>query len=137
MKLTFTEVSYLLKLLRLKEENQSLSTGKLAEAFSVKPSSAIDVLKKLEIYGLIKRNPWRSIELTKKGNSLALEIIHNHRTLEVYFKEVLGLKEEICCKEASKIDYLLSREVINSICKLLGYPNYCIHGKRLLHKWCI
>ncbi|MEM4312249.1 MAG: metal-dependent transcriptional regulator [Nitrososphaerales archaeon] len=136
-RLTYTEISYLLTLLRLKEENKKLSTGKLAEIFKVKPSSIIDVIRKLELYGLIKRNLWRDIELTGEGKSLALEILHNHRVLEVYFKKVFSLEDEVCCKEASKIDYFIGKEIINKMCKVLGYPEDCIHGKPLIHEFCI
>ncbi|MCP8313140.1 MAG: metal-dependent transcriptional regulator [archaeon] len=137
IKLTSTGASYLLALWRLEEDKQKLSTGKLAKIFDVKAPSVIDTLKKLEAYGLIRRAPWKRIGLTKKGDYLALNIIHNHRILEVYFKKVLGLDDGTSCREASKMDYLVGMRLINKICKALNYPETCIHGKALVHKECV
>lgn len=137
IELTSTKNSYLLALWRLEEDKQELSTGKLAKIFDVKPPSVIDALKKLESYGLVRRAPWKRIGITKKGNDLALNIIHNHRILEVYFKKVLGLDDETSCREASKMDYLVGMGLIKKICKALNYPETCIHGKALVHKKCV
>lgn len=137
IELTSTETSYLIALWRLKEDKQEPSTGKLAKIFDVKASSVIDILKKLESYGLIRRIPWKKIRLTKKGNYLASHIIHNHRILEVYFKEFLSLDDETSCKEASKIDYLVGMRLVEKICKALNYPETCIHGKALVHRECV
>jgi len=136
-RLTSTSASYLLALWRLEEDKQELSTGKLAKIFDVKAPSVIDALKKLESYGLVKRAPWKRIGLTKRGNDLALNMIHNHRVLEVYFRKVLGLDDETSCIEASKMDYLIGTKLIKKICKALNYPETCIHGKNLVHKECV
>lgn len=136
-KLTSTGASYLLALWRLEEDKQKLSTGKLAEIFDVKAPSVIDALRKLESCGLVDRAPWKRIKLTKRGNHLALNMIHNHRTLEVYFKRVLGLDDKTSCREASMIDHLVSMELIKKICKALDYPETCIHGKALVHRKCV
>jgi len=137
IKLTSTGASYLLALWRLEEDKQKLSTGKLAKIFDVKAPSVIDALKKLESYGLVRRAPWKRINFTKRGNYLALDIIHNHRILEVYFKKSLGLDDETSCSEASKIDYIVGMELIKKICKALNYPETCIHGRALVHKKCV
>lgn len=136
-RLTSTSASYLLALWRLEEDKQVLSTGKLAKIFDVKAPSVIDTLKKLESYGLVKRTPWKRIGLTKRGNDLALNMIHNHRILEVYFRKVLGLDDETSCREASKMDYLVDMKLIKRICRTLNYPEACIHGKALVHKECM
>ncbi|MEM3437459.1 MAG: metal-dependent transcriptional regulator [Nitrososphaerales archaeon] len=137
IKLTSTETSYLLALWQLKEDRRELSTGKLAKIFNVKAPSVIDTLKRLESYGLVRRIPWKRIKLTKRGNCLALDIIHNHRVLEVYFNKFLSLDKETSCKEASKIDYLVGIRLIEKICKVLNYPETCIHGKPLVHIKCV
>ncbi|MEM3382555.1 MAG: metal-dependent transcriptional regulator [Nitrososphaerales archaeon] len=137
IELTSKETSYLLALWQLEEDKQKLSTGKLAKIFNVKAPSVIDILKKLESYGLVKRIPWKRIKLTKRGNYLALNIIHNHRVLEVYFNKFLSLDKETSCKEASKIDYLVGTKLIEKICKILNYPETCIHGKPLVHTKCV
>jgi DtxR family Mn-dependent transcriptional regulator len=137
IKLTSTSASYLLALWRLEEDKQELSTGKLAKIFNVKAPSVIDMLEKLESYGLVRRTPWKRIEFTKRGKDLALKIIHNHRALEVYFKKVLNLDDDTSCIEASKMDYIIGTKLIEKICKALNYPETCIHGKNLVHKECV
>jgi DtxR family Mn-dependent transcriptional regulator len=93
----------------------------------------IGILDKLEEKGLVMRKPWKVPELSRKGVVLAESVMHRHRIVELYFSRVLGLSSEQSCMEASRVDYLLHRTVIQNMCKALNRPSCCLHGYPIQH----
>lgn len=130
------EAEYLLELYRVAEAGGRTSTGALAKRFRVKPPSAVEVLRRLEDRGLVKRSRWRHVELSMRGEPLARRLIHRHRVLETFFHRELRLEPAASCREAAKIDYIISDDVVNRLCSSLGYPSRCVHGRPLIHVDC-
>jgi len=130
------EANYLRVIYRAHESQKDLTTGLLAESFHVKPASAVDVVNRLVSKGLVVRKGWGKFDFSKKGEALALKLIHNHRVLETYFSYELALDHKTACYEASKIDYLMGDEVVKRFCLKLGYPVRCMHGKEVPHNIC-
>lgn len=132
--LSRSEVAYLETMYRLRESNGAASVSALAKQFDVRLPTAIEILEKLEKKGLVVRRPWKIPELSRKGMAMAESIMHQHRVVELYFNTKLGLNSQISCDEASKIDYLLDRTVIERMCKALNRPSQCHHGNPIQHK---
>ena len=126
------EAVYLVELHKMADEART-GTSALAARFGVKGSSVVDVVKRLEKKGLVVREPWRSISLTRRGEALAEQLIHNHRVIETYFHRVLNLPAQLACSEAQKLDSLLSWRTITSMCRALNCPTTCIHGEKIKH----
>lgn len=131
--LSRSEVAYLQMIYRMNETREKTSVSALAKRFGVKMPSVIEILDKLEKRGLVARKPWGVPELSRRGTTLTESVIHQHRILELYLSRKLGLSSELSCAEAGKIDYLLDREVIESMCKALKRPSRCFHGKPIRH----
>jgi DtxR family Mn-dependent transcriptional regulator len=100
----------------------------------VRLPTAIEILDRLEQKGLVMREPWKVPKLSKRGIALAGFIMHQHRIVELYFSRVLGLNSEKSCVEASKVDYLLDKTVIQKMCKALNRPSHCLHGYPIQHR---
>ena len=132
--LSRSEVAYLETIYRLNETHEKSSVSALAKRFGVRMPSAIEILDKLEMKGLVIKKPWRAPELSKRGIGLAESIIHQHRVLESYLNKKLGLSSELSCTQASKIDYLLDKSVVERMCKALNRPNRCLHGNAIRHE---
>lgn len=132
--LSRSEVAYLETIYRLNETQEKSSVSALAKRFGVRLPSVIQILDKLETKGLVVKKPWGVPELSKKGNELAESIIHQHRVLESYLNKKLGLSSELACTQATKIDYLLDRDVVEKMCKALNRPNRCLHGNTIRHE---
>ncbi len=130
------EARYLSEIYRMTERHEELATGALASKFNVRPASVVDVLNRLMEKGLISRPGWGRIELTGSGRSVAMKIIHNHRILELYFRDRLGLQMNETCKQAQRIDYLIGDVVVSRMCEDLGYPTNCVHGFEVRHVGC-
>ena len=119
---------------RLNESHRTTSVSTLAKQFGVRLPTAIGILERLEEKGFVMRKPWKVPKLSRRGVVLAESIMHRHRIVELYFSRVLGLNSDKSCVEASKIDYLLDKTVVQKMCKALNRPSHCNHGNPIQHK---
>jgi DtxR family Mn-dependent transcriptional regulator len=89
-----------------------------------------DDLAELERLELINRDNDR-ISLANKGKSIAEIIIRRHRLAEILVSSILKLKQSDMEEMACKVEHSLLPEVEESICTLLGHPEFCPDGKRI------
>lgn len=128
------EASYLKKIYVMSvEEGREVTSYSLAKEFSVRPPSSIDVLNRLSRKGLIVKEAWRSVTLTKKGIKVAKKLVHIHRILEAFFYDSLGLSISTACDEAAKLDHLISDELALRLCEFEDKPTRCPHGYGIPH----
>jgi DtxR family Mn-dependent transcriptional regulator len=71
------------------------------------------------------------ISLANKGESIAEVIIRRHRLAEILVSSILKLKQSDMEEMACKVEHSLLPEVEESICTLLGHPEFCPDGKRI------
>jgi DtxR family Mn-dependent transcriptional regulator len=69
-----------------------------------------------------------SIRLSDKGESKARDIIRRRRLAERLLMDVLEVGRKEVDSSACAIEHILSKEVEESICTLLGHPKECPHG---------
>lgn len=86
-----------------------------------------------EIYQiLINRNLIQEetgkVLLTQEGEKLARDITRRHRLAERLLSDVLSLPSQAIDPNACQLEHILSPEVTESICTLLGHPKQCPHG---------
>jgi DtxR family Mn-dependent transcriptional regulator len=132
--LTRAEVAYLQTMYRLNESEDIASVSVLAKKFNVRPPTAIEILRRLQAKGLVVQKPWKVPELSTRGMAMAESVIHQHRIIELYLNTTLGLSSQTSCAEATKIDYLLDKTVIERMCKVLKRPTKCLHGHPIKHQ---
>jgi len=68
------------------------------------------------------------IILTAEGEALAKDVTRRHRLAERLLTDVLALKESAIDPNACQLEHIISPEVAESICTLLGHPGECPHG---------
>ncbi len=69
------------------------------------------------------------IELSEHGRRRAADLIRRHRLAERLFTECLGMRNEAEIeRQACKFEHILSPEVTDKICTVLGHPTSCPHG---------
>ena len=76
---------------------------------------------------LIKRD--NSIILSPKGEEIGRSITRRNRLAERLFNDVLELKNKDIVETACKFEHIISPDVEEAICTLLGHPTVCPHGK--------
>lgn len=69
-----------------------------------------------------------SLNLTPKGEARARDVIRRQRLAERLLSDVLELGRGEMLSSACEMEHILSKEVEESICTLLGHPRECPHG---------
>ena len=87
-------------------------------------------LDEMERQNLIVRDK-NEIRIASKGESIAEVIIRRHRLAEILVSSILKLKQSDMEDIACKVEHSLLPEVEESICTLLGHPEFCPDGKRI------
>jgi DtxR family Mn-dependent transcriptional regulator len=68
------------------------------------------------------------IKLSEKGEAKARDIVRRQRLAERLLMDVLELGRREVDSSACALEHILSKEVEESICTLLGHPKECPHG---------
>jgi DtxR family Mn-dependent transcriptional regulator len=90
-----------------------------------------DVLKELLDSKLIAEDK-KGIRLTTKGKDVAKGVIRRHRLAERLFHDLLRMNKRSMESPACQFEHLLiSGEVEEGVCTLLGHPKECPHGRRI------
>ncbi len=109
-------------------DRQNNSLEAIRKRCTVKFTDAdLDDLEQQELIIREKDN----ISLLDKGKSIAEIIIRRHRLAEVMVSSILKLKQSDMEDIACKVEHSLLPEVEESICTLLGHPEFCPDGKKI------
>lgn len=112
----------------LQQEHDRVQTSMLAEALHITAPSTTEMAKKLAKANLVIHEPYRGIRLTPGGERIALEIVRNHRLLELFLVETLGCGWDEVHVEAERLEHAVSDHLIERIAEYLGHPRYDPHG---------
>ncbi len=69
------------------------------------------------------------VSFTPKGNELGSSVIRRLRISERLLVDVLNIKIDAIQSVACQFEHVLSKEVSDSICTLLGHPKRCPHDR--------
>jgi len=86
-----------------------------------------DIYPRLLKEGFV-REDGHDVVLTPSGEKLAKDITRRHRLAERLLSDVLSLEKSAIDPNACQLEHILSPEVSQSICSLLGHPKECPHG---------
>ncbi len=125
--ITKRERDFLLEIVENSKGGFPIRLVDLAAQMSVKPPTALGVVKRLEKIELVK-NERGMIKATEKGLIYYREIIYHHRVLECILKNS-GIDDVNSCLEAAKLDYQIPHKVIEKMEEYAGSPTECPHGK--------
>jgi DtxR family transcriptional regulator, Mn-dependent transcriptional regulator len=103
-------------------------TSALAERLDVAPSSVTAMLKRLDEARLVRHRRYRGVELTRRGERVALEVIRHHRLLESFLAETLGMPWDQVHDEAEVLEHHISEDLERRIASALGNPQLDPHG---------
>jgi DtxR family transcriptional regulator, Mn-dependent transcriptional regulator len=105
-----------------------VATSALAARLGVTEPTVTVMVKRLARLGLLQHIPYRGVQLTPAGEKTALAITRQHRLLELYLVEVLGLSWEKVHAEADRMEHSISTEVEDRMAEALGFPTTDPHG---------
>ncbi len=121
------EREHLLHLLwNLEEEgDQRLETVRERWVQDEDPGATIELAGEAEL--VIVENG--DLRLTDRGIEQAEDLVRRFRLAECLFSEVFLLEEMEYEKSACEFEHILTPEVTDSVCTLLGHPPICPHGR--------
>lgn len=116
---------YLEAVYGLIEEGSQATPSEIAKRLGVKPSSASEMLKKLDRDGFLVSRPYQPVELTEKGYVLSSGIKRKHRLIERFLHDILKINKKKVHDEACRLEHALSDEAAESLSKFLHHPRTC------------
>jgi len=110
------------------DEQKKVTSSRIAESLKISSAAVTDMAKKLAAQSLIKYEKYRELELSSKGNKLAVDLIRKHRLWETFLHKVLQMPWDEVHTEAEDLEHSTSERLINKIDAYLNYPEYDPHG---------
>lgn len=127
--MTRSEENYIKIIFHLgRKGTKEVATNSIAELMETKPSSVTDMVKRLSEKDLVNYRPYQGVSLTPIGNKMALGIIRKHRLWEVFLVEKLDFTWDEVHDVAEQLEHIKSDKLIDSLDRLLGFPEFDPHG---------
>ena len=104
----------------LELEEGRAATGRIAAEMGVKPSSATEMLQKLQNEGLLHYESYAGATLTDSGRRLALELKGKHRAI-ADFLEIIGVDRSSAEKDACQMEHHVGQETMERLKKFVQF----------------
>jgi DtxR family Mn-dependent transcriptional regulator len=101
---------------------------RVADMLGVSRASAGEMLKRLEIDGLVERGEHKEAILTPKGREVAERVVRRHRIIERLLTDFMGYTAAEAHEQADLLGDTFTDEMIERIAAQLGNPERCPHG---------
>lgn len=86
------------------------------------------MFRSLSDMGLVSHTPYRGARLTRSGENVALDTIRNHRLIELFLNEIVGMPWDEVHSEAEVLEHVISDRLLEMISEKLGDPKFDPHG---------
>ncbi len=108
--------------------NANTKIGTLANIIGVSSAAATDMAQKLARRKLINYQKYKPLQLTFKGEQMAISVIRKHRLWETFLHQTLGLSLHEIHQEAELLEHQTSEFLANKIEAYLDFPQFDPHG---------
>ena len=133
--LTLAEENHLKAILSISLINpKKITTNAIAKEISISPASVSDMLKKLLEKKLIKYEKYQGVSLSKKGLTLATNILRKHRLWECFLVNKLKFDWSEVHDIAEQLEHIRSVKLIDKLDSYLNFPKYDPHGEPIPSK---
>lgn len=111
-----------------RESGSPVRTSTIAESLDVKPPTVSSMLSSLTDRGLVDRQKYAGVELTAKGEEIALEVIRHHRLIETFLLRHLDYEWSEVHDEADVLEHHISESFERRLAESLEDPTEDPHG---------
>lgn len=112
----------------LTEEEGLDPTYEHIEAKSLHDAISLQTLGRLVSRGYLSHEGGR-YRFTERGHKKGEGVIRRHRLAERLLVDILSMRDASIETSACRFEHVLTPEVTDHICTLLGHPRSCPHGK--------
>lgn len=109
-------------------EARNTKPGNIAKKLGISNAAATDMAKKLAIKDLLHYQKYQELQLTDKGEKMALNIVRKHRLWEAFLFKLFDMSLHDIHKEAELLEHQTSDLLANKISAYLGHPKFDPHG---------
>lgn len=130
-KISESEAMYLITIARLREQGieEPVSMPVLAEALSILPVSANQMIHKLSESGLVEYFPYKGASLTPLGRQIAMQILRCRRLWEVFLVNCLKLSLAEAEHMACDLEHITPPHAANRLSVFLDDPLFSPQGR--------
>jgi len=126
---TLAEENYLKAIFHLEKDcKKGVSTNAIATKLETQPSSVTDMIQKLADKKVVSYQKYKGAFLTKKGKSIAVNVIRKHRLWEVFLVDKLNFQWDEVHDIAEQLEHIKSDELIKRLDTFLDHPDFDPHG---------
>lgn len=102
--------------------------GNIAKKLGISSAAATDMAKKLALKNLLHYEKYKELQLTDKGQKMAMNIVRKHRLWEAFLFKMFDMTLHDIHKEAELLEHQTSDLLANKISEYLGHPKFDPHG---------
>lgn len=124
-RLTRSMEDYLEAIYNLKVRSQVARVKDIAREMRVKMPSVTGAIRSLAEKGLVRHEPYETVELTDEGLDRARSIAHRHSAVKEFLISGLGLKEEDAESEACGIEHAIRPDTLDKLLKFVDFVRAC------------
>ncbi len=119
-----SEQMYLITIARSMEEGgpELLPLSDIARSLSLQPVSVNQMVRKLECEGLVHYHPYKGVELTHKGQSIADRILRNRRLWQLFLVDRLHVSLQAADVMACDLEHVTPDDIAQRLSKFLDDP---------------
>lgn len=102
----------------------------IAQNLSVKPSSVVEMMRKLQNSGFVKYEKYGGVTLTPRGRKITVELAKRHATFKK-FLEIILVPKDIAAKDAHILEHQLEPETIGQFTRFVEFVEQSKSGGHL------
>ena len=121
VELTHSSVHHLMAMHELLKKNGYVRGVDIANHLKISRSSVSITLKKIKHKGYIVEDENKFFHLTNDGQALINSVLSKRRIIQLFFKSVLDLPDQIAEAEACKVEHLLEEETGHKLMSFMGF----------------
>lgn len=122
-RLTASLEDYLEVICNYTDSQKDIRAIDISKELDVSRASVTEALKKLANKGYINYRRYDAISLTKSGKELAESVVSRHKTLQIFFEQLLGLSQEEASINACKIEHVITDNAFKKIAEYVNREN--------------
>ncbi len=125
-----SEQMYLITIARLLEQgvDAPIAISQLASELSIQPVSANQMVHKLAKQKFVEYLPYKGVQLTSKGQDVALQVLRDRRLWGVFLVEFLELPPSEADALACRLEHITPKGVTCRLARFLGHPSFTPEG---------
>lgn len=126
---SLSEENYIKAIYSLASEKEGpVSTNAIAEVMKTKAASVTDMIKKLSAKKVLEYKKYKGVQLSDKGEEIALHVIRKHRLWETFLVNKLRFNWDEVHEVAEQLEHIRSPLLIERLDEFLEFPKFDPHG---------